>query len=494
MATHSPQIYQTEQIRELELLARQRYAIAGNEMMIRAGHAAFNFLIKRWPNTKTIAVFCGAGNNGGDGYVLAQAAHEHGVKVSIWQVGDPAKLSIDARTALEACKKAGLFIRPFEDQTNWYGANVIVDALCGIGLQGDVRREIRYVIELINKSKIPVLAIDVPSGINADTGAVLGVAIKASATITFIGMKLGLVSGSGVGYAGEVYCDDLKLPQEIFSLTQGVLQELSLAQFSHYLKPRPRDMNKGDAGHVLVVGGDAGHGGAARMAAQAALRVGAGLVTVATHPKHSAILNATLPEVMCSGVWNGRSLGALIKKADVIVIGPGLGQSLWSKALLRKVLASNLPLIVDADALNLLAKKPSARTNWILTPHPGEAARLLGITNKDVQADRLNAIQQLQHRYNGVCLLKGAGTLVLAPHTAAAICEAGNPGMATGGMGDVLSGVIGGLVAQGIPLADAAKLGVCLHANAGDLAAAQGGERGLIATDLMPYLRKLVNP
>jgi hydroxyethylthiazole kinase-like uncharacterized protein yjeF len=493
MTAESPQIYQTAQIRELELLARQRYAIAGNELMIRAGRGAWSFLQRRWPKTKTIAVFCGVGNNGGDGYVLAQAAHEQGIKVHIWQVGDPSKLKSDARAAFEICKKSGIAFKPFNSQNHWQAVDVIVDALCGIGLQGEVRKDIGNVIDLINQAHIPILAIDVPSGINADTGAVLGTAIKANATITFIGMKFGLVSGHGVAYAGEVYCDDLKLPKEIFSLTQGVLEKIHLAQFSNYLQPRPRDMHKGAAGHVLVIGGAPGFSGAPRMAAAAALRVGAGLVTVATLPKHAAVFNAELPEIMCAGIWQARALTPLIKKANVIVIGPGLGQSLWARALLKKVFASTLPLVVDADALNLLAKNPKPRNNWIITPHPGEAARLLALTPQQVQADRLNAVQQLQQRYQAVSVLKGAGTLVLAPHVAPAICEAGNPGMATGGMGDVLSGVIAGLLAQGIPLGDAAKMGVCLHASAGDRAAAAGGERGMIATDLLPFLRRLVN-
>ncbi|MES2217188.1 MAG: NAD(P)H-hydrate dehydratase [Pseudomonadota bacterium] len=493
MVSQTPQIYQTAQIRELELLARQRYAIAGNELMIRAGRSACSYLQKRWPKAKTIAVFCGVGNNGGDGYVLAQAAHEQGMKVNVWQVGDPAKLKVDARAAFESCKKSGIAFKPFNNQNHWQTVDIIVDALCGIGLQGEVRKDIGNVIDLINQARVPVLAIDVPSGINADTGAILGTAIKANATITFIGMKLGLVSGSGVAYAGEVYCDDLKLPKEIFSLTPGVLEKISLAQFANYLQPRPRDMNKGAAGHVLIIGGGPGFSGAPRMAAAAALRVGAGLVTVATHPKHAAVLNAALPEVMCTGVWNGRALKPLIQKATVIVIGPGLGQSLWSKSLLKTALASQLPVLVDADGLNLLAKKPVTRNNWIITPHPGEAGRLLSLTTQQVQADRLHAVQQLQQRYNAVSVLKGAGTLVLAPHVAPAICEAGNPGMATGGTGDILSGVIGGLLAQGIPVGDAAKLGVCLHASAGDLAAAAGGERGMIATDLLPFLRRLVN-
>jgi ADP-dependent NAD(P)H-hydrate dehydratase / NAD(P)H-hydrate epimerase len=272
------------------------------------------------------------------------------------------------------------------------------------------------------------------------------------------------------------------------------LDKIRLEQFSHYLTPRPHDANKGDFGHVLIVGGAEGFTGAPRMAAEAALRVGAGLVTVATHPKLASVLNLTQPEIMCHGIRTPIQLRALLDKATIVVIGPGLGQSTWAKMMLKTVFASKLPLVVDADGLNLLAAKPVARTNWILTPHPGEAGRLLKLTSAEIQQDRLSALRKLQQIYGGVSVLKGAGTLVLAPDHHPAICEAGNPGMATAGMGDVLSGVIAGLAAQGIPLADAAKLGVCLHATAGDLAAKNGGERGMLATDLMIYLRQLANP
>jgi hydroxyethylthiazole kinase-like uncharacterized protein yjeF len=271
-------------------------------------------------------------------------------------------------------------------------------------------------------------------------------------------------------------------------------ESIKLEQFSSFLKPRPRDANKGDAGHVLIVGGDEGHTGAPRMAAEAALRVGAGLVSLASHAKHAAMLNLMQPEIMCYEVKSAAALKTLLKKVTVVVIGPGMGQSAAAKQLLKWVLATELPLVVDADALNLLAKNPRQRSNWIITPHPGEAARLLALSSAAVQHDRIAAVNLLQKKYAGVAVLKGAGTLVQAPNEKPVICEAGNPGMASGGMGDVLSGVLGGILAQGVPLAIAAKLSVCLHAQAGDMAADHGGERGMIATDLMNYLRLLVNP
>ena len=259
-----------------------------------------------------------------------------------------------------------------------------------------------------------------------------------------------------------------------------------------WLPPRSRASHKGDYGHVLVVGGDHGMAGAVRLAGEAAARTGSGLVSIATCLVHAAAIAAARPELMCHGVECARDLRPLLQRASVVAIGPGLGQSAWARDMLAAVLQTHLPLVVDADALNLLAQEPTRRDDWILTPHPGEAARLLGITTEQIQADRLHAVQTLQQRYGGVCVLKGAGSLVCAPESIA-LCEVGNPGMASGGMGDVLTGIIAALLAQGLSLVDAACAGVYIHAKAGDRAA-QDGERGLLASDLMPYLRPLVNP
>jgi NAD(P)H-hydrate epimerase len=271
------------------------------------------------------------------------------------------------------------------------------------------------------------------------------------------------------------------------------IEELHLESYVDLLEPRPIDSHKKLFGHVLVVGGDFGFSGAVRMAAEAALRVGAGLVSVATRPQHAFMITSMRPEIMCHGVNSAKDLKPLIAKATVIIVGPGLGQGRWSKSLVTAVFKSKKPLIVDADALNLLSAHHEKHLNWILTPHPGEAARLLDITTDEVQRNRLSAVKMLQKTYGGVAVLKGAGTLIAAPNAIPAICTKGNPGMATAGMGDVLSGVLGGLVAQHISLAKAAKLGVLLHALAGDRAAEEG-ERGMIATDLLPYLRYMVNP
>ena len=275
-----------------------------------------------------------------------------------------------------------------------------------------------------------------------------------------------------------------------------IQQPLTLKTVQSWLIPRPYDANKGFFGHVLVVGGDYGMPGAVRLAAEAAARVGAGLVTVATRPEHVMSTVSSRPELLCYGLQSPvNSLDTLIAKATVIVLGPGLGQSMWSKELVVKVLQSSLPLIIDADGLNWLARMlpHERRDNWILTPHPGEAARLLDMTVNQIQADRVHAVQLLQHRYGGIMGLKGAGTLSATAQQPVQQCLAGNPGMASAGMGDVLSGMIAGLAAQGLDLWHAALAGVMFHAEAGDRAALRLGQRGLLASDLFCELPSLIN-
>lgn len=269
---------------------------------------------------------------------------------------------------------------------------------------------------------------------------------------------------------------------------------LVLENLLKLLKPRERDADKHDFGHVLIVGGDYGMAGAVRMAAEAAARIGAGLVSVATHPKHTTLIISNRPELMVHGITDPEELNPLLQRANAIVLGPGLGRSTWSHELFNKTLNHPIIKVVDADGLNLLSKSPQHRSDWILTPHPGEAARLLDTTIAKIKSSRIEAVSTLQKAYGGITVLKGAGTLILGNNQQPKICKAGNPGMASGGMGDLLSGVIGGLLAQDLPKLTAAELGVMLHSTAGDLAAHDFGERGLLAMDLIPYLRKLINP
>jgi hydroxyethylthiazole kinase-like uncharacterized protein yjeF len=484
-------LYTAAQVRELDRIAIEEQGIPGMELMSRAGTAAFAELRRRWPQAHRIGVLCGVGNNGGDGFVLARLAHETGLAVTVWQVGDATRTHGDALTARQQMEAAGLQAREFAGD-DLSACEVLVDGLLGTGLNGEVSGQWQAAIEAINAARDTgsgVLALDIPSGLAADSGRELGVAVQAHCCVTFIGLKQGLFTGQGPDCCGAVCFDDLGVPAAVYERLAPSATRLALP--TPVLPPRRAGAHKGDFGHVLVVGGEEGMAGAARLAGEAALRTGAGLVSVATRAAHAATLSAARPELMCHGVESAADLLPLLRRATVVAVGPGLGQGDWGKLMLGAVLQSRLPLVVDADGLNLLAADPAARPDWILTPHPGEAARLLNQTSAEVQADRLAAAQAIQQRYGGVVVLKGAGTVVVSPEEETGICSEGNPGMASGGMGDVLTGIVAGLLAQGVAAGEAARLGVCLHAHAADCAA-QDGQRGLLASDLFPHLRRLL--
>lgn len=482
-------LYQNQTIRQVENTVYQQKIATDWELMQRAGHAACLVLRKKWPSARKIAIVCGKGNNAGDGFVLAHEAHLRGLSVRVYHLVDAAAYQGPARKAFDLCESSGVFMLPFAPDIDLSG-DLVVDAILGTGIDSDIEGDFKRAIEMINQVQSPVFAIDVPSGINADTGAMHGVAVRADMTITFIGLKQGLFTGKGITYAGDVLLDDLSVPPTLFPALSASATLIVPPVFTK----RKRDAHKGDFGHVLVIGGDYGMGGAVRMAAEAALRIGAGLVSVATRDAHVGVVSGVRPEIMCHSVENVADVQPLLEKASVIVIGPGLSQSRWAKTLLDAVLSIDKPCLLDADALNNLAEKtPIKKANWILTPHPGEAARLLKTTVAKIQVDRFTAAKAISNAYGGVCVLKGAGTIVQGPEGVPAVCAAGNPGMATAGMGDVLSGVIGGLLAQGLTLKAAATSGVMLHAMAADIAAKNEGERGLLATDLMLPLRHLVN-
>ena len=369
---------------------------------------------------------------------------------------------------------------------------LVVDALLGIGIKGSVRGSIAQAINLINDSGLPVLALDVPSGLDVDTGRVLGVCIHASVTITFIALKVGLYAYDGPDHCGKIICDSLQL-EDCFAKIKPAAYQLDEYLLQGIMKPRCKNSHKGLYGHVLVIGGGPGMPGAVYLSALAALRVGAGMVTVATLPEHAGKILPLLPEVMIYGIDGVDSLRPLLENATVVIIGPGLGESSWANELFQAAISAQLPLVIDASALRLLAQNPQHDDNWVLTPHPGEAASLLACSTADIQVDRCRSAQLIQQQYGGGVVLKGAGSVVTSGENETYICVVGNPGMASAGMGDVLSGVIGGLLAQGVPLADAVKLGVWLHARAADDAVITQGERGLLASDLMPYLRRQIN-
>lgn len=486
-------LYTAAQTRELDRCAIQDHKIPGIVLMSRAASAAFDALLQAWPDPECIQVLCGTGNNGGDGFLIADLAQKRGIPVNVLQLGDPAKIGGDALLARNQALANGVRIEPFEP-IYLLQEGVIVDAMLGTGLGDEVRGVYREAIAAVNDSSAPVLAVDIPSGLCSDTGRVLGLAVEADLTVTFIGLKRGLFTLAAADYTGAIEFNDLAVPAEVYSQVDSDTYRLELESLLERLPARPATAHKGLYGRVLVVGGDHGMAGAAALAAEAALRCGAGLVQVATRPEHVAAIVARTPEAMPVGVLSGQDLAAQVENADVLVVGPGLGQSTWSEQLLQVAAASGKPMLLDADGLNLLAEgrviAKSKRDNWVLTPHPGEAARLLDCANAEVQADRFDAVRRLHQVYGGVVVLKGNGSLI-TDGSQLLLSDYGNPGMASGGMGDVLSGVIGSLLAQHIPVLEAAALGVCLHGAAGD-SAADEGQRGLLASDLIPYMRAML--
>lgn len=488
------ELYRAAQVRELDRIAIEDRGIPGYTLMNRAGEAAFNLLRQRWPNARRIAVVCGGGNNGGDGYVLARLARQAGLQVRVLTLADPEQLGGDAQTAWRDALAAETPITPFST-VSLDDTELLVDAILGTGLEREVSGAWRNAIQTMNTYPADIFALDIPSGLHADTGAVLGAAIHAAATMTFIGLKLGLFTGQGPSCCGEIHFANLDVPPEIYPALHPACWRYAGEDLPGLLPLRERSAHKGHFGHVLVIGGEHGMAGAARLTGEAAARCGAGLISIATRAAHAGLQAAVRPELMFQGVETPAELAPLLNRATVIAIGPGLGRTDWGRSMLQAALASDKPLVVDADGLNLLAVEPVFRENWILTPHPGEAARLLKMTPAEVEADRITAVEDLALRYGGVVVLKGAGSLIASREEGrVALCTTGNPGMASGGMGDVLTGVIAALLAQGLPPFAAAKAGVYLHGFAGNQAAQAGGERGLLATDLLPFLHQGVNP
>lgn len=487
----SQAIYSIAGIRALEQLSMQKYGIHDATLMQRAGEFAYHTLRATWPTAKNIGIFCGGGNNGGDGFVVALLCHQAGLKVQVYTLKPVAELSGVARQMAFACVQANVSIQAFGGEIA-VKTEVIVDALLGIGCQGVVNDPYLTTIKHINRLHKPVLAIDMPSGIDANTGHVPSVAICATVTVTFIALKLGLVTGEALNYVGAVKVADLNLPAEVFEDVPADAMQLSLTIPPFLLAPRKRHTHKGEHGHVVVVGGMPGMSGAASLCAQAALRIGAGLVSVATHPMQTTQISAGRPEIMCHGICHLAQLKQLLARATVIAVGPGLGRNLLGNQWLQCVLTCDVPMVIDADALWHLAKlAPDARSSLahaILTPHPGEAAFLLQSDVSSIQSDRLYAMQKIAAQYSPAgIVLKGAGSLI-ATTKQISICSLGNPAMASGGLGDVLTGMIAGLLAQGITAERATPLATWLHARAGDLA--QGPcDRGLLASDLIEHIR-----
>ncbi len=495
MSRLSSLIFSPDQVREIDRIAIEELGIPGYELMSRAGREAFVLARERFPGARRWLILCGAGNNAGDGYVVARLALAAGLAVTVAALSDPRRLQGDAARAWGDYASAGGDIVQFTDAL-LADSDLVIDAILGTGLGRALEGAYLHAVESVNACAAPVIAVDIPSGLCGRSGRVLGAAVDALITVTFIGRKAGLYLGAGPEHAGEVVFADLGVPLDRVSHVSPALRLFDDEDCARILPRRARTAHKGSFGHVLIIGGNEGMGGAVRLAGEAALRAGAGLVSIATRADNAPAVTASRPELMCRGVSVPADLDPLLARATVVAIGPGLGQDEWARRLFDRVIELPQPLIVDADALNLLAAKPRKRSDWVLTPHPGEAARLLHGSTATIQADRLEAVIELCGRYGGVALLKGRGTLVAQAGEMPFLIDGGNPGMASAGMGDVLTGLVAGIVAQRRPaeLLQATACAAFVHAQAGDDAARAAGERGLLAGDLLAGLRPWLNP
>lgn len=479
-------ILRADKVRELESVAAELDGIPTYELMKRAGAASFRNMRAHWPKAQNIVVLCGRGNNGGDGFVLAMLAHEAGLNVTV-MMPDTGASKGDAVKARAQCT---IPVVTFSADS-LASADLIVDALLGIGLNGALRDDMTRVVRAINHANRPVFALDCPTGLQADSGKVDGECVKAELTLAFIALKPGLLSHHAQRFAGELVLDSLGILSSTSHSVAPDGEYLHHADWHSQLQKRASTTHKGQCGHVLVIGGAAGMGGAARLCAEAALRSGAGLVSAYCQQASVTAIIGARPEIMAHGFIEhpeSVQLSPLVQKATVLAIGPGLSQAPWVKSLLEALLNTHKPVVLDADALNVLATHPMEVPQAVLTPHPGEAARLLGQTVTTVEADRMASVKAIQQKYKAAAVvLKGANSVVTDGHHFSVIAE-GNPAMATGGMGDVLTGIIAALLAQGLSAFDAARLGASLHAWAGDRAADDIGSRGLVASDLFRYL------
>ncbi len=505
--------YSSETVRNLDyLMVEQGIVDTSYELMNRAAQALLDFIHLNYPQATHITIICGAGNNAGDGYLLARLALLHEkepqLKVNLISVFDVEHLSGDAYQAHQDWLECGGEVNTIMD-SHFAATDVVVDALIGTGLNRELEDEWYDAVAQINLSAKPVVSVDIPSGLDANTGSTYGIAVQADHTITFIGQKMGMYTAQARHYCGQIHFASLGVPEELYNKVKPSATLMEWAQVSKLLPHRSPISHKGDHGHLLIIGGDYGMVGACRIAGEAALRAGSGLVSIATHLDNVNAITSVRPELMVHGVEKGKDLDNLLKKATAIAIGPGLGTSQWGMNLLDRVIkfiksqpdynnkgaAERIHCVFDADALNIMAKHNIViqNKNIIYTPHFGEASRLLHLKNLNPSetTNRFEIIKQLKEKYYGLFVLKGPGTLIDI-NDEISICPYGNEGMASAGMGDCLTGIIGALLAQKLSVSDAVKIGVCLHAKAGDQVAKEG-RNGMIVSDLFPKIRALLN-
>ncbi|NVD08394.1 NAD(P)H-hydrate dehydratase [Vibrio sp. JPW-9-11-11] len=486
-------LYTAQQVKQGEQEAARLAGIEMYQLMLAAGEASYNLVRRQFPQAKNLLVLCGKGNNGGDGFVIARLAKQDRLKVTVALHDQPDQLQGDALKAKDDWLASGGQIHSLSE-LDWsqVTCDVIIDALLGTGLTGEVKEPLRSVVDQVNQLSAPVLAVDIPSGLCSNTGKVLGAAIEAAHTLTFIGVKQGLMTGQARGYTGQLHYSGLGVESEFEQTQSPSAVVIDSALVRPWLPIRYAAAHKGMHGRLLCLGGNQGYAGAIRLCAGAAVNTGAGLVRALCHSSSILPLQVSTPEVMTQACAEQQALVEGLDWAQVLAFGPGLGTDEWAQQLFHTCITRDLAKVVDADGLNLLAKNPSHDDKRVITPHPGEAARLLGCSVAQIESDRFAAIVALQRQYGGVVVLKGAGSLVFDGKQMY-VCPAGNPGMASGGIGDVLTGIIGALLAQGLSYAHAAIVGVYLHSCAADELARDQGLIGMRASEVSEQSRRVLN-
>lgn len=502
--------YSAKQVLDNESIVAKSQKLPMFELMTRAGNAAFQVLCQRWPTANSVLVLSGKGNNGGDGFVLARLAHLANMNVSVLITCEPEYIKGDALTAYQAMLDAG--VKQVSTQNlvaavSNFSGDIIVDALFGIGFYGVLNEPMQQLVATINAKNAMVLSIDIPSGLCATAGFVHGDnAVIADVTVTFIVYKQGLLTGQAANFVGELLLADIDLGIAFTEAVTSAVEYLVSNPLCNEIKPLKKRVNtshKGMIGEVLAIGGGQGMPGAIRLASEATLRCGAGLVGVCCHKNNQVMVFNGRPELMLAPATAKLLVNSMaMKKAKVILLGPGLGQTAWAKTLFDLIIADIINskvidnkekrLVIDADALTFLAQTKSYCEHWVLTPHPKEAARLLGCDVASIEADRFSAVQSIVKQYGGICILKGAGTLI-SDGNQIMINSTGNAGMASGGMGDVLAGVVAAFTLQANDYFMAACSAVYIHGAAGDIIANKYGQCGMLASDLFTPLRTLVN-
>ncbi len=509
MLAANRKLYTASQVRQLDMALAAARDVATWQLMQDAATAAFRIVKANWPEAKRITIMTGSGNNAGDGWALAGLLHQVGCSVTVLAVRAPDKLTGDAALAVKAAIDAGCEWQLWGAMDNGSihirNCELIVDALLGTGIKGELREEYATAVNVINNSDKPVLALDLPTGLDADTGAIQGVCVQAVMTITFVAYKRGQLTLNGPDYCGLLSLADLglrnypELPE--YTIGDAAVDNLDPIWLNSRLKPRKHNSHKKSYGHVVVIAGNSGMAGAGLLAATAALRCGAGLVTLLTHTSHADSLYTACPELMLKGIdASGQLPVTLLQRADAIVVGPGLGQDRWAQQVWRSLVdflgdseaADMLPVVIDADGLMHMTAHPLPGCHKVLTPHPGEAARLLGGSGSSIQQDRFASATELAEQYDSNIILKGNGTVIAGCDRQLAVSATGNPGMATAGMGDVLAGVCGAMLAQNPKeVTEMVRCATVLHGMAGDMAAAKG-QYGLLASDVINSLIRIL--